>query len=48
MQDIKRCYSLFSDLKRSTAYLMEYQHEFMFSEIGNDGEASYGSNMATD
>lgn len=35
MQDIKRVYSLFSDVKRSTQYMMEYQHEFMFSEIGN-------------
>ncbi len=33
MQDIKRVYSLFSDVKRSTQYMMEYQHEFMFSEI---------------
>jgi RuvB-like protein 2 len=46
MQDIKRVYNLFSDVKRSTQYMMEYQHEFMFSEIGN--EAAEGDAMATD
>lgn len=33
IQDIKRCYSLFVDLKRSTQFLMEYQKDFMFNEI---------------
>ena len=27
-QDIKRCYELFFDLKRSTTYLNEYQQQF--------------------
>eukprot|EP00921_Rhytidocystis_pertsovi_P016553 GHVQ01026094.1.p1 GENE.GHVQ01026094.1~~GHVQ01026094.1.p1 ORF type:complete len:529 (+),score=108.85 GHVQ01026094.1:434-2020(+) len=31
--DIRRVYSLFMDVKRSTQYLLEYQEEFMFSEI---------------
>merc|ERR1712072_1614129 len=32
VEDIKRIYSLFLDVKRSTQYLMEYQSEYMFSE----------------
>lgn len=36
IEDIKRCYSLFVDLKRSTQFLMEYQKDFMFSEIVDD------------
>lgn len=33
IQDIRRVYSLFIDLKRSTQFLKEYQDEYMFSEI---------------
>ena len=33
IDDIKRIYSLFVDVKRSTQFLTEYQNEFMFSEI---------------
>ena len=33
VQDIRRVYSLFIDLKRSTQFLTEYQQEYMFSEI---------------
>lgn len=33
VSDIKRVYSLFVDVKRSTQFLMEYQREFMFNEI---------------
>ncbi|CAK4672542.1 hypothetical protein LEN26_007104 [Aphanomyces euteiches] len=36
--DIKKVYSLFVDVKRSTQFLMEYQHEFMFNEIDDDEE----------
>ncbi|RHZ42495.1 hypothetical protein DYB26_006712 [Aphanomyces astaci] len=36
--DIKKVYSLFVDVKRSTQFLMEYQHEFMFNEIEDDDE----------
>jgi len=32
--DIKKVYSLFVDVKRSTQFLMEYQKDFMFNEIG--------------
>ena len=33
VQDIRRVYSLFIDLKRSSQFLKEYQEEYMFSEI---------------
>jgi len=36
VDDIKRVYSLFVDVKRSSQFLMEYQREFMFSEVGGD------------
>merc|ERR1711918_113916 len=41
VQDIRKVYSLFVDVKRSTQFLMEYQQEFMFSELEekeDDGE----------
>merc|ERR1711871_715241 len=38
VDDIKRVYSLFVDVKRSTQFLMEYQQEFMFNEIDDDEE----------
>uniref|UniRef100_A0ACD5YX98 Uncharacterized protein n=1 Tax=Avena sativa TaxID=4498 RepID=A0ACD5YX98_AVESA len=40
MEDISRVYQLFLDVKRSTQYLMEYQSQYMFSEIPgeDDGE----------
>jgi len=36
--DIKRCYTLFVDVKRSTQFLMEYQNEFMYNELGESDE----------
>jgi len=36
VEDIKRCYSLFVDLKRSTQFLIEYQKDFMFNELADD------------
>jgi hypothetical protein len=30
--DIRRVYSLFMDLKRSTEYLRDHQKEYLFSE----------------
>lgn len=33
MEDVSRVYNLFMDVKRSTQYLMEYQSEYMFSEL---------------
>merc|ERR1711998_244310 len=36
IDDIKRIYSLFVDVKRSAQFLMEYQQEFMFNELDDD------------
>mmetsp|Transcript_16292 Transcript_16292/g.23211 ORF Transcript_16292/g.23211 Transcript_16292/m.23211 type:complete len:511 (-) Transcript_16292:392-1924(-) len=38
IEDIKRVYSLFVDVKRSTQFLMEYQNEFMYNELDNEDE----------
>jgi len=38
IEDIKRVYSLFVDVKRSTQFLMEYQSEFMFNEMEEDDD----------
>ena len=38
IQDIKRVYGLFVDLKRSTQFLMEYQKDFMFNELADGVE----------
>merc|ERR1711976_1090639 len=35
VQDIRKVYSLFVDVKRSTQFLHEYQQEFMFHEGPN-------------
>jgi RuvB-like protein 2 len=37
-EDIKRVYSLFVDVKRSTEFLQAYQRQFMFSEMADDEE----------
>jgi len=36
--DLRRVFGLFSDLKRSTQFLLEYNKEFMFNELGGDDE----------
>jgi RuvB-like protein 2 len=36
IEDIKRVYSLFVDVKRSTQFLMEYQKDFMFNSLVNE------------
>lgn len=36
IEDIKRVYTLFVDVKRSTQFLMEYQNEFMYNELAED------------
>jgi RuvB-like protein 2 len=41
IEDIKRVYRLFVDVKRSTQYLMEYNKEFMFNEL-DDRTTEYG------
>jgi RuvB-like protein 2 len=36
IEDIKRVYSLFVDVKRSTQFLMEYQKDFMFNALNEE------------
>jgi len=38
ISDIKRVYTLFVDVKRSTQFLMEYQNEYMFNELGEESD----------
>lgn len=38
LEDIKRVYSLFVDVKRSTQFLMEYQKDFMFNTLADTNE----------
>ncbi|WVZ66493.1 hypothetical protein U9M48_015702 [Paspalum notatum var. saurae] len=38
MEDISRVYQLFLDVKRSTQYLMEYQSQYMFSEVPGEAD----------
>jgi hypothetical protein len=38
VEDIKRVYSLFVDVKRSTQFLMEYQRDFMFNTLTKEEE----------
>ncbi len=45
VEDIKRVYGLFVDVKRSSQFLMEYQDEYMFNENINEEE---GDRMDTD
>merc|ERR1712037_1013234 len=33
VQDIRKVYGLFVDVRRSTQFLIEYNQEFMFSEV---------------
>ena len=47
--DIRKVYSLFVDVKRSTQFLLEYQSEFMFNEVPEasaDGDADEAAPMA--
>ena len=39
IEDIKRVYSLFVDVKRSTQFLMEYQKDFMFNSFNENEDA---------
>ena len=40
VEDIKKVYSLFVDVKRSTQFLMDYQKDFMFSANNMDHDES--------
>lgn len=42
VEDIKRVYSLFVDVKRSTQFLMEYQKDFMFNTLAEDSDEEGG------
>lgn len=44
IQDVRRVYNLFIDVKRSTQYLIEYQKEFMFSELTQEEVEEAGIN----
>jgi RuvB-like protein 2 len=46
--DIRRVFSLFSDLKRSTQFLLEYNKEFMFNEYGDADEEDGAAATRTD
>jgi RuvB-like protein 2 len=35
VQDIRKVYGLFVDVKRSVQFLKEYEQEFMFSDIAD-------------
>lgn len=39
VDDIRKVYSLFVDVKRSTDFLQAYQSEFMFSEVQDDDDS---------
>jgi RuvB-like protein 2 len=38
IQDIRKVYSLFVDIKRSTQFLKDFEKEFMFHEVNEDGK----------
>jgi len=44
IQDIRKVYSMFMDVKRSTQFLIDYQDDFMFSELKDEE----GDEMETD
>ena len=41
-QDVRKVYSLFVDVKRSTEFLLEYHKDFLFSDVGDDEEEDEG------
>jgi len=45
-EDVARAYTLFCDVKRSAQYLVEYQEEYMFNEVGINGGAGGGAGGA--
>merc|ERR1711964_285415 len=47
IQDIRKVYSMFMDVKRSTQFLIDYQDDFMFSELDNVKDEE-GDEMETD
>lgn len=47
MEDISRVYELFYDVKRSTQYLMEFQNQYMFSEVMGDEDEDEANAMVS-
>jgi len=45
-EDVARAYTLFSDVKRSAQYLVEFQEEYMFNEVGVEGGGGGGGAAA--
>ena len=43
VEDVKRVYDLFVDVKRSAQFLQDHQAEFMFSEVKEDAAEAGGS-----
>jgi RuvB-like protein 2 len=55
VEDVKRCYSLFADVKRSTQILSDFSSEFLFNDVvageqgsGGDEEAMDGAELSAD
>ena len=48
LEDIKRVYSLFVDVRRSTQFLMEYQKDFMFNTLTDQDEHADDSDEEVD
>jgi hypothetical protein len=38
LEDIRRVFTLFSDLRRSTQFLLEHNSAFMFNELADEAE----------
>lgn len=48
VEDIKRTYTLFSDVKRSTQALSDFQEEYMFNDVSTDAVAVPAKDAAGD
>lgn len=48
VEDIKRTYTLFSDVKRSTQALSDFQQEYMFNDVSTDAVAVPAKDAAGD
>lgn len=47
IQDIRKVYSLFVDIKRSTQFLKDFEKEFMFHEINEENKEEGDEQMDT-
>jgi RuvB-like protein 2 len=48
VQDVRRVFGLFSDLKRSMRYLLDHNKEFMFNEADDDDDEEEAATAAAD